>query len=253
MDFLEGLQKKLKCSIKYTPIKEGVHLLEEETTDMSILYYIGGAERVLSLDDEKSKPIHIDEDLWKTRPKALLNRIATLYGKAERSYARQAVVARIDKKTSMEFQEEHHLQGAIAGKYRYGLFKEGELLAVAVFSNLRNMRHTEHYRSIELIHFCQKGQHLVIGGLSKLIAAMISDFSPNDVMTYVDRDWSEGNKFESLGFKIIGFTKPHLFKVNKRTFKREIIKPNDAFESILTEDQYFLKNLGSIKMVKSLS
>ena len=229
MGFLEDLQKKLKGTIKCMPMDKGVYLLEHEAADMTILYYKGGAKRILSLDSGKSRGIHIDEDLWKTRPKALLSRIATLYGKAERSYARQAVVARIDKKTAMEFQEEHHLQGAVAGKYRYGLFKEGELLAVAVFSGLRKMRHTENYRSIELIHFCQKDQHLVIGGLSKLLAAMINDFSPNDIMTYVDRDWSEGDKFESIGFKIIEVTKPQLFKVNKTTFKREIIKQNEPF------------------------
>lgn len=253
MDFLEGLQQKLECAITNTALGNGVSLFEQEATNMTILYYAGGAERLLSFGGGKSKLIHIDEDLWKTRPKALLNRIATLYGKAERSYARQAVVARIDKKTAMEFQEEHHLQGAIAGKYRYGLFKEGELLAVAVFSNLRNMRHTANYRSIELIHFCQKGQHLVVGGLSKLIAAMISDFSPNDVMTYVDRDWSDGDKFESIGFKIIEVTNPQIFRVNKKTFKREVIKQGADFDDISTEEQYFLKNLGSIKMVKILS
>jgi hypothetical protein len=253
MDFLESLRKKLECIIKCTPIGKGVYLLKLEASDRFILYYEGGTERVLSVEGEKSKGIHIDEDLWKTRPKALLNRIATLYGKAERSYARQTVVARIDKKTAMEFQEEHHLQGAVAGKYRYGLFKEGELLAVAVFSGLRKMRHTENYRSIELIHFCQKNQHLVVGGLSKLLTAMVNDFSPNDVMTYVDGDWSEGNKFESLGFKIMEITKPQHFKVDKTTFRREIIKQDEPFEFASSKNNYLVKNLGSIKMVKTIS
>ncbi len=252
MDFQEGLQKKLNCAINSIEIKKGVHLLEDENSELAILYYECGSERILSLENKKSNIIHLDADLWKTRPKALLNRIATLYGKAERSYARRSVVARIDKRTAMEFQEEHHLQGAIAGKYRYGLFMEGELLAIAVFSGLRNMRHTENYRSIELIHFCQKNQHLVIGGLSKLLTAMINDFSPNDIMTYVDRDWSDGDKFKSIGFKIIEVTKPQLFKVDRTTFKRELIKLGDTMEFTSSDEFYLVNNLGSIKMVKCL-
>lgn len=251
MDFLESLQNKLKCVFQITLIYKDTYLIEQENGELAIFYYIEGARKVVGTETTKKQVIHIDEDLWKLRPNALLNRISTLFGGAERSYARQTVVARIDKKTAIEFQEEHHLHGSLPGKYRYGLFKEGELLAVAIFSGLRNMRHTEGYRSIELLHFCQKDRHLVVGGLSKLLAAMAQDFSPNDVMTYVDRDWSKGKKFESLGFKLMGNTAPQCFKVDKTTYKRELIKVVD--NSAINDNQYLLKNLGSIKMVKLLS
>lgn len=247
MDFLKGLQNKLGRIFQIEFIQEGVHLIERKGDELAILYYLGGSERKHSLNIRKSPIIHIDEDLWITKPVALLNRLSTLYGNAKRSHARDTVVARIDKKTAVEFQEEHHLQGALPGKYRYGLFKDGELLAVAIYSGLRNMKHTENYRSIELLHFCQKDQHLVIGGLSKLLTAMIRDFSPNDVMTYVDRDWSEGKKFESLGFKRISTTEPQRFKINKTTYSRQLIKEDSKG---IDHMHYILENLGSIKMVK---
>jgi hypothetical protein len=250
MDFLEGLQNKLGHVFKIKLIQEGIYLIERTGDELAILYYLAESEKKHSLELRKPPVIHIDEDLWKTKPAALLNRLSTLFGNAKRSHARETVVARIDKKTAVEFQEEHHLQGALSGKYRYGLFKEGELLAVAVFSGLRQMKHTENYRSIELLHFCQKNQHLVIGGLSKLLAAMIRDFSPNDVMTYVDRDWSEGKKFESLGFKRISTTEPQCFKINKTTHSRQFIKgDNKGIDPM----HYTIKNLGSIKMVKLIS
>lgn len=248
MDFLTSLQNKFGDIFKIKLLRKGAYLIEQKNGDITILFYLGGAKRELAAETKNSQIIHIDEDIWMSNPSILLNRISTLLGNAERSYARETVVARIDKKIALEFQEEHHLQGAVPGKYRYGLFKKGELLAVAVFSGLRNMRHTENYRSIELIHFCQKGTHLVIGGLSKLLATMIRDFSPNDIMTYIDRDWSDGEKFETLGFKIISNTKPHLFKVDKETYTRKIIKELDEYS--IKESEYLVSNLGSIKMVK---
>src|SRR5690606_26268646 len=172
MDFLTNLQSKFGDIFKIKLLRKGTYLIEQKNGDITILYYLGGAKRELAAETTNSQIIHIDEDIWMSKPSILLNRISTLLGNAERSYARETVVARIDKKMAIEFQEEHHLQGAFPGKYRYGLFKKGELLAAAVFSGLRNMRHTENYRSIELIHFCQKDTHLVIGGLSKLLTTM---------------------------------------------------------------------------------
>jgi hypothetical protein len=250
MDFLACLQNKLGCIFQIKSIQKGVYLIENE--ELSIIYYLGGQDTEHFINKiRKSALIHIDEDLWKRKPTALLNRLSTLYGYAERSYARQTVVARIDKKTAVEFQEEHHLQGALSGKYRYGLFRNGELLAVAIFSGLRNMKHTENYRSIELLHFCQKNQHLVVGGLSKLLTAMVRDFSPNDIMTYIDRDWSEGEKFESLGFKVISNTEPQCFKINKATYSRQLVNKKD--NCMINDDYYSIKNLGSVKMIKLIS
>ncbi len=250
MDFLEGLQKELGYDFNIKAIQEGIYLIERNDGEPAILYYLGGSERKHTLEIRKSPVIHIDEDLWKTKPIALINRLSTLFGNAKRSNARETVVARIDKKTAVEFQKEHHLQGALSGKYRYGLFKKGELLAVAVFSGLRNMKHTENYRSIELLHFCQKNQHLVIGGLSKLLMAMIRDFHPNDIMTYVDRDWSEGIKLESLGFKRVSTTESQYFKINKTSYNRQLVKDsNDRIDRM----HYLVKNLGSIKMVKPIT
>lgn len=253
MDFRENLQRKLECSFTSTLIAKDTYFIERPNHQLTILYYKNGAKRVIALDPnlEKKALIHIDEDVWHLKSVLLLNRLATLYGQAEKSNARQTVVARIDKKVAMEFQEEHHLQGALPGKYRYGLFKDGDLLAVAVFSGLRNMRHTENYRSIELLHFCQKGQHLVMGGLSKILSTMIRDFSPNDIMTYIDRDWSEGDKFESLGFERKGITDPHCFKVNRNTFERSLYRSID--EPPEEKDHYFVRNLGSVKMVKLIT
>ncbi|ULT28536.1 hypothetical protein KUH03_19615 [Sphingobacterium sp. E70] len=90
---------------------------------------------------------------------------------------------------SQRFLVEHHLQTALPGKYRYGLYEQGELVSIAVFSGGRRMNDkNEEYRSFELLRFCNKSGYNVIGGLSKLITAFAKDFHPGDIMTYTDRD-----------------------------------------------------------------
>jgi hypothetical protein len=83
--------------------------------------------------------LHIDVDLLRSSKRKVINRIKGILGLGERIYARETVAARIDKKVAIAFQEEHHLQVALPGKYRYGLFYEGELVSVAVFSGGRRM------------------------------------------------------------------------------------------------------------------
>lgn len=251
ISFIEALQQKTGMVFTATEICVDVYWIKSAGQDLNVFYYQGGAAREVPPQTSALQVVHIDEDQWTTSPALLLNRLASLYGKAHRIHARQTVVARIDKGMAMAFQEEHHLQGSLAGKYRYGLFEKGELLAVAVFSGLRNMRHTEGYRSIELLHFCQKGQYLVMGGLSKLLGAMVREFHPNDIMTYIDRDWSEGEKFESLGFQIKAHLAPISFLVEKSSFQRVRMQKNT--EVPLSENYYIVQNLGSVKLIKLIN
>ena len=145
--------------------------------------------------------------MWVKKPQIILSRIKSKLGLARKIHARQTVVARINKAQAMQFQEDYHLQGPLPGKYRYGLFLGGELVSVAVFSGGRRMRtytEEEDLRSFELLHFCHKKDLVVVGGLSKLLRSFVQDFEPGDIMTYVDRDWSDGASFERLVFEIVG-------------------------------------------------
>lgn len=247
--FIKNISIMLECSVETIWISDKVCSIAPSSYPLVILFYAPCAKRV-SFDHPMGRDVvHVDQDIWLTNPKALLDRIVTLAGKGTRIYGRETVVARVDKKMALDFQQEHHLQVALPGKYRYGLFKEGELLSLAVFSGLRNMSHTAHYRSIELLRFCHKGQNIVVGGMGKILSAMVHDFAPNDIMTYLDRDWSSGEKFEKLGFLKKGITKPQAFKVRKSDFKRIAIKEGEINVD-LKDDYYVVMNSGSIKMIK---
>lgn len=244
---MDGKKKNVKDFIQALSISISVIEVYEESdlfkvhTDQAVLYlYMPGTLR--KEGESKSSVIHIDYDQLCSAPEKIINRLKGQHGLGERIYARTTVVARIDKRVALAFQEEHHLQGALPGKYRYGLFYRGELMSVAVFSGGRNMRQEgPDYRSFELIRFCHKSDTLVVGGLSKLLKAFIKDFSPQDIMTYADRDWSSNHSsLQTIGFEIVNIVAPQCFAI-----------VGEQRLSAIPEDQqadYYVENKGSLKL-----
>ena len=176
-------------------------LITAEGMGFAIHYYTDVSQGTIAGSGEKT--IHISEDQLRRDAKKIYNRLKVQAGRAEKVYARSTVAVRIDKRIALGFLKDHHLQVALPGKYRYGLYHQGELVSLAVFSGGRRMHNkTEDYRSFELIRFCHKSDIVVIGGLSKLIQAFIKDFKPSDIMTYVDADWTQDSSLQKIGFEV---------------------------------------------------
>lgn len=254
--FLTALQRRLHTEFDLTALSENACLLHAQHERIRIVYYLcTGRARIAVAGEDRY--IHVDEDLWITQPDLLLNRIAALAGRAERIYARDTVAARIDRSIGMAFQQAHHLQVALPGKYRYGLYHRGELVAVAVFSGGRRMdSRPEGYRSYELLRFCHKQGVHVVGGFSKLLDAFWQEFTPGDIMTYADKDWSDGSSYRKTGFTIVGETEPQRFWVDQATMKRyyeSTLPPGvrDLSADARVRSGYIpIYNNGSIKLVK---
>jgi hypothetical protein len=192
------------------------------------------------------KIIHLWEDVWRSKKEIVQSRLRATLGESQRIPARLTKVRRIDKPTLDAFIEANHLQVSTTAKYKYGLFlpkqyerilnKENALIqplieslaqsqevlvAVASFSGGKNiLRDGQLYRSFELIRFANLVNCTVVGGLDKLLKAFTKEFHPDDMMTYADRDWSDGRSYERLGFERVGATPPQVFYVNSLTFER---------------------------------
>lgn len=170
------------------------------------------------------KLVHLWEDLWRTRPVQVIARIKSLLGKNIRIYGRKTKVTKVDKPVADVFLNENHLQGTVSSRYKVGLFEKEELVAIATFSALRKMNHTENYKSAELIRFAVKAGYSITGGLSKMIAYFVEMYQPNDLMTYADRDWSAGEAYTKLGFVQTAVIEPHIYILDeklRRALKRE--------------------------------
>jgi hypothetical protein len=88
-----------------------------------------------------------------------------------------------------------------------------------------------------------------VGGLDKLLKTFINEHNPDDIMTYADRDWSDGRSYEKLGFQRIENTSPQGFYLDEKLLVR-------YYENKLNEHQKVgLKpvfNAGNVKFIKFL-
>lgn len=187
------------------------------------------------------KLVHLWEDVWLTKPEQVLARIKSLLGLNIRIHGRKTKVQKITKPVSDAFLNINHLQGTVSSRYKLGLFLKDQLVAVATFSALRQMKHTENYKSAELIRFAVKSGYSVTGGLSKLIAQFYDLQKPNDIMSYADRDWSAGAAYSKLGFEQTSILQPQFFTLDE-LLNRKIIKHDEVISS--TNDIF---NTGSLK------
>jgi hypothetical protein len=217
--------------------------------------------------------VHLWEDVWQNRPDVVLSRLRALMGQSVRMPGRLTKARRIDRATANNFLTANHLQVSLTGKYRYGLFlparyfrvlppdfapilspeNQTELLvAVATFAHPRVFaRDTGPHRSFELLRFANLLNTTVVGGLDKLLTAFATDHAPEpgtttDLMTYADRDWSDGQSYERLGFSQITHTEPMPFWVRPGEWVRyPTNRPPDDLADYVT-----VWNAGSLKFVR---
>lgn len=215
--------------------------------------------------------VHLWEDVYLSKPNLVESRILAMLGNFTRLHGRHCFTARIDKPTADNFLEINHLQGSVKAKFKYGLFLKPQyverfissvvcedtdngnskitvplLVAVATFSGGRTMKigNRTDTRSFELIRFATLQGYVVVGGMNKLLKAFIKEHQPDDIMSYADRDWSDGRSYDKLGFIRIQNSLPQSFYINLKTFKR--------LSTISLTDNQYLKifNTGSIKYIK---
>lgn len=127
-----------------------------------------------------------------------------------RVFARNCEVRRIDKPTATGFLERYHNLGDAACRYRYGLFvrvsghsgiTEGAMVAVATFSPARKWKKGDTVvRSCEWVRYATLPEIRIAGGMGKMLAAFIREVRPDDVMSYADASWSNGDVYRKLGF-----------------------------------------------------
>lgn len=227
--------------------------------------------------------IHLWEDVWMSQKDLVQSRILTMIGIFKRLNARHCFIERIDKPTADKFLNDNHLQGGVKAKFKYGLFLKWQyveqylgisqfdqilsilsqkniknrqdtdnlpinLLAVATFSGGRLMTEETRkgQRSYELLRFASLRGYAVMGGINKLLKSFQSEHNPDDIMTYADRDWSDGRSYKMLGFERIEIIEPQAFMVDNQTFKRFSAKEN-------IENSIKIFNSGSIKFIKKIS
>ena len=250
-----------------------LHLIDLKTfqeNDLSNSYFRDFSDK---FNAQNQRIIHLWEDIYLTKPDLVESRILAILGKFTRLHARHCIIERIDKPTADRFLEINHLQGSVKAKFKYGLFLKAQylnrfemnicddknpqkinipmLIGVATFSGGRSMKVGQRNgkRSYELIRFASLRGYVVVGGMDKLLKVFIKDHEPDDVMSYIDRDWSNGRSYDILGFRKIESSLPQTFFINFSTLTREATH----WFTDETGDKYFkIFNAGSVKYIKEI-
>jgi hypothetical protein len=248
----------------YLPQKQlYIHFINLQEFNIPITYFQEFSDKI---NLQNQRVIHLWEDVYHSKKELVKARILAMFGVSRRINARHCFVERIDKIQTNKFLNINHLQGSTNAKFKYGLFLKPQylerfnpptqqcnnstielsnrqplLVAVATFAGGRQMH--DGTRSYELIRFASLQGCTVVGGLDKLLKAFEKEHSPDDVMTYADRDWSDGRSYEILGFEKIEITKPQPLMLDIQNLMRYSIKEK-------RENLIEIFNAGSIKYIR---
>ncbi len=220
------------------------------------------------------KYIILWQDLWVLKQALIKARISSLLGFFQRIHARHCLVQRIEKPIMDSFLHQHHLQESTQAKVKYGLFLKKQyiqkylgttsepthdaLVAVASFSGARKMKwgNRQNYLSYELLRFASLQGYVVVGGMDKLIQAFAKEYQPDDLMSYADKDWSDGRSYEVLGFDLVAnLTLGAVYWINPLTFERHFenrLLQQLTSEQLINRGWVRIWNSGSLKYIKTL-
>lgn len=267
------------------PLDISATSLEESVEESQKVY-----DAVRSIGVLEGYPIIIPEDRWKRQRPMMEARLLAHMEVFSQAYARNCEVRRIDKETAQSFLTDNHSYGYAACKYRYGLFLKrhtghiargmgfldcarndsggdlnnnegggkgniGMLIAVATFSNARKwIKDGKEIRSYEWTRYASLPDLRVSGGMGKLLKTFINDVQPDDIMSYADLEWSQGNVYQALGFNEELPKDPVSFEIDPKTWERRAIR-RSPIASETTETgtacsagKLFYTNFGSRKL-----
>jgi|688.fasta_scaffold05388_20 hypothetical protein len=178
--------------------------------------------------------VYIWEDWWvrkKEIVKSMLSSVLSVGG--TKIYARKCDVREITDESARIFLGKNHIQGPSVSKIRIGLFYNEELVSVMTFGKLRATLGSKSKEGHwEMMRFCSSLNTTVVGGASKLFSFFIKKYNPICVISFANRDWSVGNVYDKIGFKLLGATEPgYFYAKGKRRFNRSMFTKHKLIES----------------------
>jgi hypothetical protein len=200
--------------------------------------------------------IHIWEDDWVFKNDIICSMILNKLNKSNKVYGRKTEVKEIsDNKLIRKFLNENHIQGFVGSKIKLGLFFNDELVSLMTFGGLRrSMGYDPTDGDFELMRFCNKLNHSVIGGASKLFKHFIENYRYNTILSYSDNSYSNGNLYINLGFELENKeTKLNYYWVidNKREHRYNYRKSNlveRGYDKNKSEREIMYEDVGSYRI-----
>ena len=139
--------------------------------------------------------IQIWEDDWLFKENIVKSMILNKLNKiVNKNYARKCEIREIeDNALIRDFLVENHIQGFAGSKVKLGLFFNNDLVSIMTFLKRKN-------NIYEINRFCNKLNFQIIGGASKLFKYFINNYKYDEIISFSNNSYSNGNLYNLLGF-----------------------------------------------------
>lgn len=150
---------------------------------------------------------HIFDTEWIEKNHIVRSKIAGKFHRHTVISARKCQIRLVNQQEKDQFLGLNHLQGTCNSAVNLGLYYGDQLVMIATFGKARYSRKIEW----ELLRMSSTIFTTVQGGASKLFKFFVKTYSPNTVVSYADRRWSEGAVYKMLGFELTHCSDPNYF------------------------------------------
>lgn len=149
--------------------------------------------------------LHITDWEWNNKQDIVKSIIRSKLGLTHRIHGRKTVIKTVSSKTARQFLDQNHIQGYCSSSINLGLHYEGKLVMLLTAGKNRFKKDC-----VELHRLASLNGFTVVGGASKLIKCLVTQVNES-IISYCDRDKSNGNLYKTLGFELIAKTGPGYF------------------------------------------
>jgi len=150
--------------------------------------------------------IAIREDEWHDKSDIVKSMILSRIGCAEKIHGRKCRIVHMTNQAYRKFMDDNHLYGHKSAFIKLGLEYNGEIMMAMSFSKNAKFQW-------EIARMASSINHMVVGGVSKLLCEFIKLADPDCIVTYADRRYSSGDGYIESGFKLDGITRPGYYYV----------------------------------------
>lgn len=147
--------------------------------------------------------ITIFEDEWRDRKDQVKGFLLSALSKnSKKIYARNCEVRVVEKTNAVAFLDDNHIQGSTVFQASIGLYHNDELVGLITGNKHHRQGHDSKFVLNRLVF---KRDYSIAGGSSRLLKYLIKyakDHGFNEIISWSDNRWSEGNVYKSLGFTL---------------------------------------------------
>ena len=192
--------------------------------------------------------IHIWEDDLDNKEDIIKSQIKNwLKLNNNRIFARKCEVKEVDIDESSLFLNKNHIQGNDKSIIKIGLYYENKLVSLMTFNKMEGRKQMKH-NEWNLSRFCNLLDTNIIGGASKLFNYFIKNYKPIRMISYADKDWSIGDLYYKLGFKLKNETNPdYKYLVNEKRIHKSNYRKSKTGISENELNLYKIWDCGKLK------